>query len=798
MSGGAPGLSVVLPTLDEGGGLKVLLPRLKAVFASLGVSGEILVVDGGSKDDTVEVARSHGARVMRQKGKGFGSALREGLHEARAEWVAVMDADVSHAPEDLVRFWARRGDAELIVGSRYCRGGSAEMPLTRQILSRSLNMVSRRVLDLPVRESSSGFRLYHGPSVRAVRSDATDFSVQQDLLVGILAGGGRVIELPIHYAPRVAGASKANAWKLAPAYVRLLLRLKPLRGGWKAEAGLFAALAVGLLTGLTGITGGLPGPGRLRALPEALRGSPEFAAKLADSWRALYAGIERAHAELAPDEPRTSVAGVADVPPGWTYPPDALINSARSLLTQSVNPDEKKSFIILSRMRPWRLEFEPLYAQYGGAFIYPLGAFLAAAHVLHLARLTPDLAYYLANPGAMARLYLLGRLYALLFHLGALWMLYELGRVLSGRRTGTAAALLWALAPVAVVNAHVLKPHPVAAFWFAAAAYCLVRAVEEGRWTDYLLCGLGAGLAAGGNLAAGYALGMPVLARLARREGSWGPALAGAAAGLGVVALTNPYLVFAPRHFAWELTIYSPAHFGVAREGILAFASKVLPAGLGLGLAAAAALGAVRGLFADARRRALAVLLIGGGILVFARFPSFASSVGSLRLHYAALGLAVVVAADFLASLPRPFPVLLLAAVLAETGLRGAVYLENLRREAGPGATRQAAAEWMDANIPAGASVGLADYPAPAHTPPFRWDRLRLKVYQDPAAAAADGPEWFAGSETDLAVLERAAPNRYDTARRFPSAELLGLRAVDDAFFANSDMIILHRRPDAR
>ncbi|MDE2511700.1 MAG: glycosyltransferase [Elusimicrobia bacterium] len=244
---GLPGLSVVLPTLDEAGGLKVLLPRLRDVFKTLNVEGEILVVDGGSKDDTVAVAQSHGARVQRQQGRGFGSALREGLRDARSEWVAVMDADVSHAPEDLVRFWARRGDAELIVGSRYCRGGSAEMPLTRQVLSRALNQVSRRVLDLPVRESSSGFRLYRGLSVRAVTSDATDFSVQQDLLVGILAGGGRVIELPIHYAPRVGGASKANAWKLAPAYVRLLLRLKPLRGGWAAEWGVAAVLILGAL-----------------------------------------------------------------------------------------------------------------------------------------------------------------------------------------------------------------------------------------------------------------------------------------------------------------------------------------------------------------------------------------------------------------------------------------------------------------------------------------------------------------------------------------------------------------------
>ncbi|MFI5349676.1 MAG: glycosyltransferase [Elusimicrobiota bacterium] len=244
-----PELTVVLPTLDESDGLRVVLPRLKALFQKLGVRGELLVVDGGSKDGTAAVAEALGARVLRQKGRGFGSAVREGLAAAGAERVALMDADGSHAPEALEAFWARRADAELIVGSRYCRGGSAQMPLTRQVLSRALNLVSRRVLDLPVRESSSGFRLYHAPSARAVDSNATDFSVQQDLMVGILAGGGRVIELPIHYAPRVGGASKANAWKLAPAYVRLLLRLKPRRGGWSAEASLFSVLIAAVVVG---------------------------------------------------------------------------------------------------------------------------------------------------------------------------------------------------------------------------------------------------------------------------------------------------------------------------------------------------------------------------------------------------------------------------------------------------------------------------------------------------------------------------------------------------------------------
>lgn len=789
-----PELSVVLPTLDEGGGLRVLLPRIAELFKTLGVRGEVLVIDGGSKDDTVEVARAAGARTLRQKGKGFGSAVREGIAAASADWVAILDADGSHAPEALVRFWARRGQADLIVGSRYCRGGSAQMPLTRQILSRSLNMVAKRWLELPVRESSSGFRLYRRAAAIAVNSAATDFSVQQDLLVGILAAGGRVVEEPIHYAPRVAGASKANAWKLLPAYIRLLLRLKEPRGGWRAEAGLFAVLALAAATGLCGLTGGLPGPERLRALPPQLGDSPQFARGLADSWNRLYGGIARAHAERRADEPRTSVSGLVDIAPGWNFPPDALVPATRALLTQSVNPDEKKTFIILSRMNPRHLDFEPLYAQYGGAFVYPFGAVLAAAAAARLARLTPDLAFYLEHPAEMARLYMLGRLYVLLFHLLGVWMVYELARILSGRRAAAVAAALFALVPVVVIESHVLKPHPVAAFWFLAAAYCLVRAVEEGRTLDYLLCGAGAGLAAGAALTTGYGLAMPSLAWALRRDRTWRDAAAATAAGLALLAATNPYLLIKPADFAWEFLVYMPArapqNWRFALDGL-----RGAVAGTGAAWVLAAFAAAAWAVRRGGARRALGALFLGGFALVWLRFGGWSASPASLRFAYPLLGLGSVLAADAAFSLPgAPLGAVLLALVLVDVTARGGAVLRNLAAQSGPDSTRSAAADWIDAHVPAGAEMGLTRFPEPAHTPPFRWDRLRLVVFENAAALGGRTPSWLAVDAAGLSALDPSLLARYETAASFPARSFLWATPHDDALFADAGMFILRRR----
>jgi dolichol-phosphate mannosyltransferase len=221
----APQLSVVLPTLNEAPNVARLLPALAAQAAALGLTSEFIVVDGPSTDGTREAAAKAGARALAQRGRGYGEALTEGLAASRGDWVLTLDADGSHPPEDLPRFWAAREGHDLLVGSRYCAGGRADMPLQRQLLSRSLNLVSRLRFGWSVRDSSSGFRLYRGSTARAAAGEAParDFTIQQQLLRLIIDGGGRVAELPFHYRPREAGVSKASALRLAPAYLRLLL-----------------------------------------------------------------------------------------------------------------------------------------------------------------------------------------------------------------------------------------------------------------------------------------------------------------------------------------------------------------------------------------------------------------------------------------------------------------------------------------------------------------------------------------------------------------------------------------------
>ena len=222
-------LSVVIPALDEGASIGQLVRRVSSEAARLGIAHEVIVVDGGSSDGTPRWAAEAGARVVRQPGRGYADALLFGFRQARGDYVASMDADYSHDPDFLRALWAARHDAELVIASRYVAGGFAYMPVFRRVLSRILNAVSRSVLSLPVRDLSSGFRLYHRHVLAGLAPSARRFDVLIEILARVRADGWRIKEVPFHYRQRQGGRSHAGIISFGLAYAQTLARMWALR-----------------------------------------------------------------------------------------------------------------------------------------------------------------------------------------------------------------------------------------------------------------------------------------------------------------------------------------------------------------------------------------------------------------------------------------------------------------------------------------------------------------------------------------------------------------------------------------
>ncbi len=228
-------LSIVIPAMNEAQNLARLIPQAWHVIERLDCKAEIIVVVGPSTDDTALVARERGAHVIEQTTKGYGGALAEGFAAARGEWILTMDADLSHPPVVIGTIWAARETADMLIASRYVRSGSAAMPLSRMILSRILNLSFPFLLSLPIKDMSSGFRLYRREVVRDVTIKGTNFDALQELLMGAYAAGWRVREVPFAYQPRGTGQSKASLVRFAKSY------LKTLRAMWNARNNLECA-----------------------------------------------------------------------------------------------------------------------------------------------------------------------------------------------------------------------------------------------------------------------------------------------------------------------------------------------------------------------------------------------------------------------------------------------------------------------------------------------------------------------------------------------------------------------------
>ncbi|WP_425604870.1 polyprenol monophosphomannose synthase [Actinomycetospora termitidis] len=242
------GVLVVVPTYDERENLPGLVERVLATVPA----ARLLVVDDGSPDGTGELADAMAARDDRvavlhhHPKRGLGAAYVDAFAHVMAThgahdvgWVVQMDADGSHAPEDLPALLAaaRTEGADLVLGSRYVPGGRVvNWPWYRDALSRSANVYSRHALRLPVRDVTGGFRLFRREVLAAVTAapvSSQGYCFQVDLAFRVQRAGYTVREVPIVFTERCAGASKMSGavvrealWRITAWAVRDRLRTR--------------------------------------------------------------------------------------------------------------------------------------------------------------------------------------------------------------------------------------------------------------------------------------------------------------------------------------------------------------------------------------------------------------------------------------------------------------------------------------------------------------------------------------------------------------------------------------------
>ena len=209
---------VILPTFNERENLERVVGGVRHL------SHDVLIVDDASPDGTGEVAdrlaeSDTGVRVLHRElklgiGSAYEDAFRIGLADGSSLFVE-MDADGSHRPQDLDSIVdAARGCGGLAVGSRYMRGGQVVgWPAHRRLLSWGANFYCRMLLALKVRDCTSGFRCYTRDLLSSIKLDevvSQGYSFQIEMVHRTVRLGYPVVEVPIRFEDRIAGASKVS------------------------------------------------------------------------------------------------------------------------------------------------------------------------------------------------------------------------------------------------------------------------------------------------------------------------------------------------------------------------------------------------------------------------------------------------------------------------------------------------------------------------------------------------------------------------------------------------------------
>ena len=231
-------VAVIVPTYNEKENIESLVAQLLA----LPIEVDVIVVDDNSPDGTGEIADRLAAEnegrisVIHRAGKlGLGTAYIAGFKYALAEGadlVCSMDADFSHNPRYLPEMVAKIGEGyDLVIGSRYVRGGGSNHGAIRRVFSWGANTITRVMLGLCAHDTTAGFRCYRREVLESLDLDgikSSGYSFLFEMLFTVERRGWQVGEVPIYFEDRTLGASKISKNEIFRA-LGTVMQLAPTR-----------------------------------------------------------------------------------------------------------------------------------------------------------------------------------------------------------------------------------------------------------------------------------------------------------------------------------------------------------------------------------------------------------------------------------------------------------------------------------------------------------------------------------------------------------------------------------------
>lgn len=448
----------------------------------------------------------------------------------------------------------------------------------------------------------------------------------------------------------------------------------------------------------------------------------------------------------------------------------------------SHQPDEMITFRALQRMKPRQFDFDPRLYQYGGGYIYLVGAALGVSSLVGCTQITSDLNTYLASPDLFGRFYVVARLISVVFAAFGLVAAFQLAATVGGRRAGWAAFLLIAISPVYLSGALEAKPHlPAAAIGLWVAVFAL-RTTRQPSPFNIINLGLLAGYSMSlvitgvASLLSFFAAAAAASSRERAKLAPFGWALATA---IGVYCFTNPYVLINAINNTAALTSNvsnSTAMYSIARLGDgMQRVTSLLIEGIGWPALALGLVGTAL-LFANRPAKTTICAAAGLGLLVLCCAIGAGKPAEFARFLVLPASLISIAAAIAIARIARTSQPLAVAVLLATLFIGGGWKYCNSFWQDGLGATgtRTSAADWLARRTAPTDSIGVLQEPAPYCVPPLDFEKRRvflLPAAPTPEISVRNLPTWLVGAlDAGFREESRSGWERYyEMSSRFPA-----------------------------
>ncbi|MBP6618888.1 MAG: glycosyltransferase family 2 protein [Leadbetterella sp.] len=226
-------LSIVIPAYNEAESIGETIEELVSVLSDKKIDYEILVVNDNSKDNTLEVLEALKFKydslsfVTNTGQNGFGYAVRYGLERFTGDCVAVMMADLSDSPHDLVKFYEtmQEGNFDCVFGSRFMKGGKTiDYPGIKKIINRVANAIIRLVMNIKYNDTTNAFKLYKRHTIEGVKPFLSPhFNLTIELPLKAIIRGFSFAVVPNSWTNRKYGESKLKIREMGSRYFFILM-----------------------------------------------------------------------------------------------------------------------------------------------------------------------------------------------------------------------------------------------------------------------------------------------------------------------------------------------------------------------------------------------------------------------------------------------------------------------------------------------------------------------------------------------------------------------------------------------